>query len=105
MEFEGLTGIEEYLSSRGDGSPIDVSELDHIIEYIVAYCGLTKEQSKRILTMFFQEIRSNMLNGKIVDIRGFGSFFISSPILTSNSKKIFPKFKSKRSFTTRLNNV
>ena len=103
MEFEGLDGIEEYLSSLGNGCPVDVSELDHISEYLVAYCGLTKEQSKRILTLFFQEIRSFMLKGDVVDIRGLGSFFISSPTVTSNSKKVFPKFKCKRSLSRRLN--
>jgi hypothetical protein len=104
MDFEGLPGIEDYLESRAHGCPIDVSELDHIIEHIVAYCGLTKEQSKRILTIFFQVIRSLMLRGKIVDIRGFGSFFISSPSVNKNSFKIFPKFRSKRSLIRRLNN-
>jgi len=103
MEFQGLPGIEEYLASRGNGCPIDVSELDHISESLVAYCGFTKEQSRRILALFFQVIRSYMLNGQVVDIRGLGSFFISSPSVTSNSKKIFPKFKVKRSLSKRLN--
>ena len=104
MEFQGLPGIEEYLSSIGNGCPIDVSELDHISEALVAYCGFTKEQSNRILALFFQEIRSLMLAGKIIDMRSLGSFYISSPLVSSNSKKIFPKFKSKKSLIKRLNN-
>jgi nucleoid DNA-binding protein len=103
MEFQGLPGIEEYLASRANWCPIDVSELDHISESIVAYCGVTKEQAKRILTQFFQVIRSTMLSGNVVDIRGFGSFFISSPAVSSNSKKVFPKFKAKKSLSRRLN--
>jgi hypothetical protein len=103
MEFEGLPGIEEYLASRAEGCPIDVSELEHIVESIVAYCGLTKDQSKRILVLFFQAIRSAMLNGNTVDIRGLGSFFISSPTITSNTKKVFAKFKTKKSLSRRLN--
>ena len=103
MEFNGLPGIEDYLASQGNGNPIDVSELDHISEALVAYCGFTKDQSKRILTLFFQEIRAAMLGGDVVDIRGLGSFFISSPNVTSNVERIFPKFKSKRSFLKRLN--
>lgn len=104
MEFHGLPDIEDYLSSHGNGSPIDVSELNHITEAIVAYCDLTKEQANRVLYLFFQEIRSEMLKGNVVDIRGFGQFLISSPAVTSNSKKVFPKFKPKKSLIRRLNN-
>jgi nucleoid DNA-binding protein len=103
MEFQGLPGIEEYLASQGNGCPVDVSELDHISEAIVAYCGFTKDQAQRILSLFFQEIRTAMLGGKVVDIRGFGSFLISSPNVTSNTKKVFPKFKCKKSLSKRLN--
>lgn len=103
MEFEGLPDIEDYLASRGNGCPVDVSELDHISETLVAFCGFTKEQSKRILSLFFQEIRTAMLNEEIVDIRGFGSFFISSPKVTANTKKVFPKFKAKKSLSRRMN--
>jgi len=103
MEFQGLPGIDDYLASRGNGYPIDVSELDHISESLVAYCGFNKEQAKRVLALFFQEIRTAMLNGQVIDIRGFGSFFISSPTVTSNTERVFPKFQSKRSFSRRLN--
>ena len=103
-EFEGLPGISEYLAARGDGHLVDAAELDHIAEALVAYCGFTKEQSERILSLFFQEIRSCMLKGESVDIRGFGTFNISSPSTTSNSRKVFPKFKAKRSLTKRMNN-
>ena len=102
-EFKGLPGIEEFLASHGSGYPIEVSEIEHIADALVAYTGLTKEQSIRVLTLFFQEIRSAMLKGDVVDIRGLGSFFISSPATTRNSKKVFPKFRPKRSFLKRLN--
>lgn len=103
-EFEGLPGIDEYLAARGDGQPIEIKELDHIVEAIVAYCGFTKEQSQRILSLFFQEIRTAMLKGEVVDIRGFGTFFISSPLTSGNSQKVFPKFKSKKILTKRMLN-
>lgn len=104
-EFVGLPGIEDYLSSHGDGHPIEVKELDHIIDAVVAYCGVTREQSTRIVSLFFQEIRSSMLSGEVVDIRGLGSFFVSSPTTTNNAKKIFSRFKPKRSLVKRMNSV
>jgi nucleoid DNA-binding protein len=103
LEFKGLPNIEEYLASRGDGSPVEANDLDHIVDAVCAYCGFTKEQSQRILCLFFQEIRNAMLAGDIVDIRGLGSFFISSPKVTSNKERVFPKFKAKKSFSRRLN--
>jgi nucleoid DNA-binding protein len=102
-EFKGLPGIEEYLAAQGNGHPVEVQELDHVVEALVAYCGLTKEQSTRVLSLFFQEIRSAMLKGETVDIRGLGSFFISSPVTTDNTKKVFAKFKPKRSLLNRMN--
>jgi len=103
MEFQGLPGIEEYFASRAEGCPIEVSELGHITEAIIAYTGLSKEHSERILILFFQEIRSAMLQGKMVDLRKLGSFFISSPRLTSNTIRVFPKFHIKKSLSKRLN--
>ncbi len=47
MEFKGLPGIEEFLASQGDNLPVEVSELDQIIDAIVAYTGLTEEQSSK----------------------------------------------------------
>jgi len=101
-DFIGLPGIEDYLSERGDGVPVSSPELDHIAEALVAYCGVTKDQSKRIIDLFFQEIRSSMLRGEFVDIRGLGTFLISSPLTTGNSKKIFAKFKPKHSLVKRI---
>ena len=103
QEFKGLPGIEEFLASRGDGCPVEVTGLEHVADALVAYCGLTKEQSQRLLSLFFQEIRTAMLNGDVVDIRGLGSFLVSSPATTRNSKKVFAKFQPKRSLLKRLN--
>jgi nucleoid DNA-binding protein len=102
-EFKGLPGIEEFLASQGDGCPVEVPEVQHIADALVAFTNLTKEQAQRILALFFQEIRSAMLNGEVVDIRGLGSFLVSSPSTTSNAKKVFAKFQPKRSLVKRLN--
>jgi nucleoid DNA-binding protein len=104
MEFKGLPGIEEFLAAQGDGHPVEVAELPHIVDALVAYCGLTKEQSQRILSLFFQEIRTSMLKGCPVDIRGLGTFLVSSPLTTANKRKVFAKFKPKRSLIQRMNN-
>ena len=103
-KFEGLTGIDEYLSRMGDGCPVSVPELDHIIKSITAHCSdLNEEQATRLLSLFFQEIRSAVLQGKVVDIRNFGSFFITSPRTDKNKEHVFLRFKPKRSLIKKLN--
>jgi nucleoid DNA-binding protein len=101
-EFKGIPGIEEHLS-RSDHLPIRVDDLDYIVQGIVAHCGLTEAQAQRVLALFFEEIRGCMLRGEIVDIMGFGEFFISSPLVTGNKSKIFPKFKAKKALLNKLN--
>ena len=101
-KFKGLQGIEDHLASMGNGFPIEVTELDHIVDAIVAYCDVTREQGTRILCLFFQEIRSAMLKGEIININGLGMFFISSPATTKNLERVFAKFKPNRSFIKRI---
>lgn len=101
--FNGLPGIEEYLASRGNGQPIEVQELKHITDALVAFSNLSEEQANRILVLFFQEIRSSILKGEIVNIRRLGTFLMSSPKITGTKRKIFPKFIPKYSLTKRLN--
>jgi nucleoid DNA-binding protein len=102
--FKGHSGIDEHLSARGDGFPISINELDHFIAEVCAHTKLSEDQSRRIIEYFFQEIRSAMLQGKKVDIRSLGSFFISSPATTGNIKKIVPSFKAKKSLIKKMNN-
>jgi hypothetical protein len=101
-EFEGLPGIDEYFSAKGSGYPINVEELSHISDALVSYCGFSPEQAKRILTIFFQEIRSYMLIGKIINIRTLGAFVISSP-RTLSKTNITIKFFPKRTLVRRIN--
>ena len=87
--FEGYIGIEEFLLKQGNGCPVEIpSELDFIVDELSAKYSLSKEKSKRILTLFFQEIRTKMLEGKIISLIDFGRFYIHL-----GSKKCFPTFK------------
>jgi nucleoid DNA-binding protein len=104
VQFKGFQDIEEHLATKGDGSPVKINELDFLVDAIVAHTELTREQSVRVLTAFLHEIRYQMLQGHVVDFRGLGSFSVSSPATTGNSKKIFPTFSPKKSLIKRLNN-
>jgi len=105
-DFEGLPDIEEFLSNQNSENDFSIrtNELDHISDAIVAHCGFTKEQATRIINMFFNEIRYHMLKGYVIDIKKLGSFYIASPKLAKNKKRVFPKFKPKKSLLKELNN-
>jgi len=103
MSSNLLPDIDQYLESIDNNLPISVSNLIEIIESISANTGLKKETSEIILRLFFQEIRNCLLNKQVVSIRKLGSFLISSPVITKNSKKIFPKFKAKKSLIRNIN--
>jgi hypothetical protein len=103
MEFEGLTGIDEYLLNLGKHAPINTKDISHIADAVQAHKGLTKEVSQDIVNMFFQEIRTAILKGEIVDIRKFGTFLVSSPKTSSNVIQVFIKFKPKGSVVKKLN--
>ncbi|MFA5758025.1 MAG: HU family DNA-binding protein [Clostridia bacterium] len=102
-EFKGLPGIDDYLSVQDNIFKIDISNIDHISEEIVAHTGVTKDQANRILYLFFTEIRSGVLKGDIVDIRGFFRFLISSPRITNIKKRVSIKFSLKTALKKRLN--
>jgi len=97
---ELLPDIEAYLEQN---LPISTVGLERIEGAILAKTKLNEFNSKEILRLFFQEIRNELLKKSIIDFRSLGSFYISSPALTNNSKKIFVKFKAKKSLLRKLN--
>lgn len=97
MEFEGFDGIDEYLLNYDKCYPINIKQVKHIVEEISAYTGLTKEQSKSILTLFFYEIRAAILRGEFVSIRRFGILRISK------SLKLNINFKAAMTLIRKMN--
>ena len=97
-----LPDIEAYLESIDNSAPVDISELDNIVETVMARTGLDKITAETIVRLFFQEIRNAMLRGEKVTLRRFGAFYIASPI-HGNKQYIFPKFKPYKKFIERLN--
>lgn len=101
-EFEGLTGIREYLNSQEIIHKIDVKGIPHIVEAIEAKCGISKEHAERILSLFFNEIRYCMLTGKVVVLNTLGKFYIKSPKV-ANSKHIVPCVRFSKSLLEKIN--
>ena len=102
-EVQLLPGITEYLESLDDNSPVTVTDLDELVAKIQASTGLNEDSSAIILRLFFQEIRSQVLKGNTVALKGLGRFFISSPKVNSNKKKIYPTFKPFKELVASLN--
>ena len=100
---ELLPDIEDYLESIDNSLPVSIIGLEHIEGAILAKTELNEYDSKVVLRLFFQEIRNYLLRKNKVDIRSLGQFYISSPRTSNNSKKVFVKFKAKKSLIRKLN--
>ncbi len=98
-----LPDITDYLESIDHTLPVSTAGLERIRGAIVSKTKLNDFDSKIILRLFFQEIRNQLLRKSLVDIRTLGCFYISSPVTSDNSKKIFVKFEPKKSFTKKIN--
>jgi nucleoid DNA-binding protein len=102
-EFKGLPDIDEWLTFHGDKVPVEIPELDQVVQAVTARTKLTEDQANQLVRLFFQEIRGILLSGGCVEIQDLGQFVISSPKTTGNRKKVFPKFKPSRSLFRKMN--
>jgi hypothetical protein len=102
-KFHGLPDINQFLTGLGNQCPVTVPELGDIVEEVSARTKLSEDQANQVVKLFFQEIRGHLLRNGMVDISSLGRFFISSPSISGNKKRIFPKFKAKRSLIKRMN--
>lgn len=100
---ELLPDVEEYLESIDFNLPVSIDNLEHIVGAIVAKTNLNEYDAKKVLRLFFQEIRNSILKKQKVNIRRLGSFYVSSPYTSNNSKKVFVKFEPKKSLIKKLN--
>lgn len=99
-----LPDIEAYLESISYGHPISIgNELERFSATITSYTNLSRENSNLVLRLFFEEIRRALLHGEIVRLRGFGSFFVSSPKLSGNRERIFFRFRPSPILRRKLN--
>lgn len=92
-EPEFYPDIHEYLESTDNSKSVSIKHVEEIAYYIRAHTDLSIDASKLLLKYFFQEVRSNMMKGNVVILRRFGKFFISSPRVTGNKERVFPKFE------------
>lgn len=100
---ELLPGIEEYFESLDNNLPISTVGLEQVVGAVMAKTNLNEFDSNEIVRLFFQEIRNSLLKKSIVDIRSLGRFYVSSPKTSGNTKKVFVKFKPKKSLIRKMN--
>lgn len=94
--------IDQYNSENYDGQSVTIENLDLLIYKIVARTGLSYYQVGIIVKLYFNEIRTEILKGKIVNITSLGKFKIQ---LQNNKKykyKILLKFKSSKNFLKKV---
>ncbi|BBI01120.1 integration host factor subunit alpha [Buchnera aphidicola (Nipponaphis monzeni)] len=47
-----------------------------ISQYLFEHMNLSKNESKKIVSLFFEEIKNMLINGKSVKFYGFGNFYV-----------------------------
>jgi hypothetical protein len=100
-EFNGLPGIDDYLNQNGNGCPVNISELSEFIDLITANSILDKKQAKRVLILFFHNIRCLLLEGKSVNVNNLGVF---KPYASYNHNKVAKiKFKPSKNLRNKIN--
>jgi nucleoid DNA-binding protein len=99
-----LPGITDYLESTDDAyPPVTASGLDDLIAKVKVSTGISEEAAAIIIKLFFQEIRNKTAKGHIVVLKRLGKFFVSSPKVSNNKKKVYPTFKPFRKLIAKLN--
>lgn len=96
-------GIDEYLLSIDNKKSVTAKGLEEFIATVQVKTGLNKQISTMIVKYFFHEIRSSMLRGNTVAIRGLGKFYISNPRYSKYKERVFPTFKPYKQLVRKLN--
>jgi nucleoid DNA-binding protein len=94
--------IEDYLESQGNTAPVQIPELDELVDEVTARTSLDQETAAIVVRSVFQEIRNAMLRGEKVVFRGLGEFYVASP-KQGNKERVFPKFRPYKSLTRKMN--
>lgn len=102
-EFKPLPDIESVKAKKGHSIPVNIDDLDHIVKDLSANMDIPYRTAKRLVQLFFQEIRSAILAGERVNLYRFGSFMISRPLLKGNKVRVFAKFTASNQLRDSLN--
>lgn len=102
-KIDFLPDIFQYLEQADNGKSVSPRGLEELIYKVHASTGIRVEASSAIVKLFFQEIRNAILRGDSVLLGGFGKFSLSSPKISKNKKKIFPKFKPYKKLIKKMN--
>lgn len=73
-------------------------------------CDVDEETALSFLIVFFEEIKKELINGRIVSLPKFGKFYLNGPhkgkegysIIPSNKSRLLPKFKASVLFKREL---
>jgi len=95
---ELLPDIDEYLESIHENAPVDATGLTELIYKVRASTGLSKDICTILISLFFQEIRNQLLRGNSVYLKRFGKFQMNK-----DPTKVFPKFKTSKWLRHKLN--
>lgn len=104
MNEKFFPDIFEHFDNSENKKSVTCRGLEEYVLRLSAATGLSKEISKEITRLLFQEMRNAMIRGEVVTIRGIGKFLLAKPSNSSNKKKVFAKFKPYPKLLKKMNN-
>jgi len=61
-----------------------------LIDELAEKCNINKGFALSFLTIFFEEIKKGLMEGTIINLKGFGKFYINGPHRGCNGKVVLP---------------
>lgn len=100
---ELFPNIDQVNADNYDSQPVTLENLDYLIDKIIARTGLTYDQVSIIVKLYFNEIRTQVLNGKTVNIGQLGKLYCKLQRLKNSKDKfsIHLKFKASKQLIKR----
>lgn len=73
-----------------DNISVSLKEDPVLIDELVEAANVDRDVAERFLTILFEEIKRNILNGNVVKIIGFGTFYINGPHRNNKGRIVIP---------------
>jgi len=101
--YEDVFKVLEHYDNEGNCFSDGQEEL---IGYVRAYTGISEEQAKLIVELFFKEIQSALLRGDEVSLTGIGKIHSVNPAKARKNKNwfhVYPRFTAFKTLTNKIN--
>lgn len=102
-DLQLLPDIHAYLETIRTEDSVSSKGLEELIFKIRSITGLSEETCSDIISLFFEEIRNGILRGEIIELRGFGKFYVACPKNKITKNRVVARFRPAPLLIKKLN--